>query len=362
MGVYLKITAGLILLVQVFHLASLQSSAAPPRWTIDKGWLRLNSAAETKAEEGTDESGNDLSSGIASGSMAVFSEEEENVAGPDKSAKETSDDLTAVTTTMTPTNVTTKEPELPDATISPTNETIDRTNSSQSNNKEAKEEVNNSTMTPQNSTTHLSAQNSTDFPEKTNHTDAQTPTLAPESNATQESTTKPDKDTGLTKATESTKTTTVTTTPKQEVNKTSTTSSSTTALPSETAETTTTAAYPITAEKANKTNKTGAAASGSSSERGLATDTKSKRNGAWGAVLGTAVAVALVGLVAYIIMKKHQKGFSHRKLVEEYPTDSVHRLENGDPLDLNFGVGGSAYYNPGLQGDSIQMNNFPGRR
>ena len=49
---------------------------------------------------------------------------------------------------------------------------------------------------------------------------------------------------------------------------------------------------------------------------------RSKRNGAWGAVLGTAVAVAFVGLVAYVILKrKHQKGFTHRKLVEEYPSD-----------------------------------------
>lgn len=39
-------------------------------------------------------------------------------------------------------------------------------------------------------------------------------------------------------------------------------------------------------------------------------------------MLGTAVAVACVGLVAYIILKKkHQKGFSHRKLVEEFPSD-----------------------------------------
>lgn len=57
--------------------------------------------------------------------------------------------------------------------------------------------------------------------------------------------------------------------------------------------------------------------------KGLASDShKSKKNGAWGAVLGTAVAVAFVGLVAYIILKKkHQKAFTHRKLVEEFPTD-----------------------------------------
>lgn len=60
-----------------------------------------------------------------------------------------------------------------------------------------------------------------------------------------------------------------------------------------------------------------------SSNKGLASDPhRSQRQGAWGAVLGTAVAVAFVGLVAYIILKKkNQKGFSHRKLVEEYPSD-----------------------------------------
>lgn len=60
-----------------------------------------------------------------------------------------------------------------------------------------------------------------------------------------------------------------------------------------------------------------------SSNKGLAADyNNSKRQGAWGAILGTAVAVTAVGLVAYIILKKkQQKGFSHRKLVEEYPAD-----------------------------------------
>lgn len=43
---------------------------------------------------------------------------------------------------------------------------------------------------------------------------------------------------------------------------------------------------------------------------------------AWLAVLGTAVATACVGVVAYIILKKkNQKDFTHRKLVEEYPAD-----------------------------------------
>lgn len=36
---------------------------------------------------------------------------------------------------------------------------------------------------------------------------------------------------------------------------------------------------------------------------------------------------------------------------------TVLRLENSEPLDLKFD--GFAYYNPGLQGDNIQMTNFP---
>ncbi|KAG7242444.1 hypothetical protein INR49_022788 [Caranx melampygus] len=122
---------------------------------------------------------------------------------------------------------------------------------------------------------------------------------------------------------------------------------------------TTTAAALDTPEKADKTDK--GAASGSSSERGLASDPqRSGRNVQWGAVLGTAVVVAIVGLVAYFIMRKKQrKAFSHQKLVEEYHADPVLRLDNSEPLDLNFG--GAAYYNPGLQGDNIQMTNFPGR-
>ncbi|XP_074523267.1 uncharacterized protein LOC141788274 [Halichoeres trimaculatus] len=101
-----------------------------------------------------------------------------------------------------------------------------------------------------------------------------------------------------------------------------------------------------------------AAASGSSSDRGLASDATTRRHSAWGAILGTAVAVMCVGLVAYVILKnKHKRDFSHRKLVEEFPSNPVHRLDNNEPLDLNFG--GSAYYNPGLQGDNIQMTNFP---
>ncbi|KAK7912983.1 hypothetical protein WMY93_013194 [Mugilogobius chulae] len=91
---------------------------------------------------------------------------------------------------------------------------------------------------------------------------------------------------------------------------------------------------------------------------GFASETeRQKKKHAWGAVLGTFVAIAVVGLVAYVILKrKHHKDFSHRKL-EEFPSDPVLRLDNSEPLDLNFGR--AAYYNPALQSDNIQMSPYP---
>ncbi|XP_033934139.1 mucin-15 [Pseudochaenichthys georgianus] len=301
---------------------------------------------------------NENSSGKASGSMVIFTEEERNLADQEKRRKETSDDLTVVTTTF-PTR--TKQPELPGTAVSPTPAATDSTNSRKINITEAEEELQNSTTTPQNSSTELSTQNSTSVSDHSNTTDSQKTTLAPKSNTTQESTTKPHQDAGITKSTERNSNTTLPTTVKQEINKT-TVSPSTTVLPSETTETspaTRAAAAPKTPVTSNKTDK--AAASGNNPDRGLATDTHtSKTNGAWGAVLGTGVAVAFVGLVAYVMLKKkQQKGFTHRKLVEQFPSDPVLRLDNSEPLDLNFGVGRSAYYNPGLQGDNIQMSSFP---
>lgn len=363
MGLCLKTTAGLLLLVQAFHLASLQASTDSPRRTISRHWHRDhppntagNQGAAVTEEETENDQGPDnieMSSGIASGFMMVENEEEENLVGHDTGANDTSDVPTTVPPTA-PTNVTTKPAALPDTTVSPTNATTKPTNSSQT---KGEEEIHNSM------TTTLSAQTTTTTSsDHSNRTDLQTTASAPKSNATQESTKTHNKDTGLTNTTGSTNTTTATTTTTQKKNETSTTSSTATVFPSTTTKTspvTTTTAAPITPEKANKTDKD--AASGSSSERGMATDTqKSKRHGAWGAVLGTAVAVAFVALVAYVILKKKQeKGFSHSKLVEEYPSDPVLRLDNSPPLDLNFG--GSAYFNPGLQGDNIQMTNFPGR-
>ncbi|KAM7405785.1 hypothetical protein PAMP_000212 [Pampus punctatissimus] len=325
MGLHLKMTAGVLLLVQAIHLAALQNSTDSPGRTIDKSWLRdlvMNIAKGQINEEETEydqvadgtgmESTHDYTNGIASGSMAIY---KENETSQEKTASETSNDLTVVTTAEPPTspNVTTKQPEL-------TTASTDLTNSSQTNMTEEEEEFNNSTTT---------LQNLPDFSNHTflNHTHYQTTTIAPERNATQGVTKKSDEDTGLTNNTGSTNTTTtVTTTAAPEINKTPTTSSATPVFPSETTETipeSTTTTSLNTPEKTNLTDKN--ASSGSNSERGLASDShKSKRKGAWGGVLGTAVAVVCVGVVAYVILKKkHQKRFSHRKLVEEFPSDPV---------------------------------------
>ncbi|KAK9542305.1 hypothetical protein VZT92_000180 [Zoarces viviparus] len=374
MGLCLKMAAGLLLLVHVFHLASLQDSTDSPGRTIDKSWLRdlakktagsqNATVSEDEAENGQGHADISIGDGMAPDITIPNTDEERNVARQEKDTNETSTDPSTVTEPPT-SSPTTLQTEQPNATISPnTTATTVPTDSSRINGTEAEEEFPNSTTTTsQISTTHLSERNSTILPDNSNRTDLQATTLAPGSNATQEPTTKPDEVTRSTNATESTTTTTATTTTKQAMNETSATSPSAPAFPSETTKTspaTTTAAAAITPGIANRTDTD--AASGSSSERGLGEDSMtSKRNGAWVALLGLGLAVILIGLVAYIILKKkNRKAFSHRKLVEEYPSDPVLRLDNGTPLDLDFGRGASAYYNPALQADNIQMNNFPG--
>lgn len=356
MQLFLKTTAILLLFVQYFHSASLQESTDSPRRTIDSTWYR--DPAKNKAGGQNDvngwtteygqgpgetnmEAGTDYSSGIASGSMVYEAEELVTVGD---SANQTSENATIHETILQP-DATASTAALP-------------TDLNQMNMTDADKDFQNSTMTtttmiPDTSTAHVSLQSSsTEFQSTTS--------AAPESNTIQQSTVEPD--TGLSNDTGTTTTAAaVTTTAAAETTAPSTMSSTSTAFPSETKEMrpVTTIAAPSTSEKANVSDK--GSGQGSSSERGLASDSQSsQRKGAWGAVLGTAVAVACVGLVAYVILKKkHHKAFSHRKLVEEFPSDPVLRLDNSEPLDLNFG--GSAYYNPALQGDNIQMTNFPGR-
>lgn len=81
-----------------------------------------------------------------------------------------------------------------------------------------------------------------------------------------------------------------------------------------------------------------AADSSSESSDGLDSDSKGrKKNGTWAAVLGTGLALAIVALVAYVYMKrKQQKDFSHRKLVEVFPTDpgmySIVKIHTGHEM------------------------------
>ncbi|XP_016309864.1 mucin-15-like [Sinocyclocheilus anshuiensis] len=98
------------------------------------------------------------------------------------------------------------------------------------------------------------------------------------------------------------------------------------------------------------------------SERGLSSDvsdgTESKNGQAWTIVLVIGIVVGVLALGAFIFLnRRNRRDFSHRKLVEEMSPDPVLRLDNSEPLDLKFD--GFGYYNPGLQGDNIQMTNFP---
>ncbi|XP_076143381.1 uncharacterized protein LOC143125631 isoform X2 [Alosa pseudoharengus] len=104
------------------------------------------------------------------------------------------------------------------------------------------------------------------------------------------------------------------------------------------------------------------AAAAANAEQGVKSGTQSTNNGrAWGVILGLAVTVGIVGLVMYVLLKRRERrNFSHSKLVEEAPADPVLRLDNGEPLDLKYD--GFGYYNPSLQGDDIQMSNFPSGR
>ncbi|XP_029932428.1 mucin-15 [Myripristis murdjan] len=358
MELCLKITAGFLLLVQALHMVRSVTEPDPtdsPGRTIHQSWLRQplkpgfghqNLAAERPTEEPQEmdvagmESSDDNISGMPYVSMAAASGDDGEMVNRDANA--TSDGVTIVNATMISMflNETTVQPESAVTGVSQTSPATSPTNSSHVNVTKLEEDI-------QNVTTTTTAPQTTSTPQSNSTTPASTPETLTDAWPTNNTET----------------TTNVTTAEAPELNEASSTPFSTTEFPSETTEmipvTTTTAAAPSTAEKANLTDK--GAASGSNSERGFASDVKkNKKKEAWEAILGTAVAVACVGLLVYIILKKkHQRDFSHRKLVEEFASDPVLRLDNSEPLDLNYG--GSAYSNPGLQMDNIQMTNFPGR-
>ncbi|XP_058484485.1 mucin-15 [Solea solea] len=375
---YLKITASFLLTVHAFHLASLQESTDSPRQTLDQDWLRvfLQNTAErqnTTEQEAQYYSGSDTGEessidyvGTASGSMAVNYLEEENVLRHETAGNNGSD-VVNTTLSSTVSSNTTKLPELSNTTVTIT--TTATTKQSPVNMTETEEESSGSATTSQTSTTPKSTASSTQTSTTKSMGDLNSSTTTPSTttpSTTTPSTTTPRTTTPstttpstTTPSTTTPRTTTVTTTAKPMIEETSNTHSTTTTLSPETTglipETTTSATF-NTPEKVNRT------ALGDDEEREFASDVRSsKSNRAWAAVLGTGVAVTCVGLVAYIILKKkRQRDFSHRKLVEEFHPDPVLRLDNSEPLDLNFG--GGAYYNPALERDNIQMSNFSGHR
>lgn len=379
MGLHFKTAAGLLLLIQSFHLASFQNSTNSPAITIDRTWLRelarnksvSPNDALTREELEYDERGQppiESSGGIPSGAMAIFPGEEDNLTA------EGSGDEDHMFTSW-PLNVTFTESEPPDGNMSSTNNVSDgASESNQTNITDTTEVPDNQTATPRNNSSDPSVQNVTSAEDLGNHTDAttasppqddvteegSTPTAAKDWNSTDESdTTVPHTPEATTVVSATTVVGSATT-----VNQTDTAAATPTTSPEASTATPTTSPEASTAvdlntpEGANKTGKV--VADGSSSDRGLDSDATTSKKSYWLAVLGTLVAVVFVVAVTYVVLKrKYQRDYSHRKLIEDYPSEPVLRLDNCEPLDLNFGR--MAYHNPGLQEDNIQMSDIPRR-
>ncbi|XP_057693535.1 mucin-15 [Corythoichthys intestinalis] len=366
-----SITILLLLLVHTFDLVLLQNATAPPNHTFDPSWLReQNLLAEEGGENGQE---GDVSGMETSNDLNTFlHNEDDNVDSREKSENKTAEDPQVAITTKPPTspNATTVQLELSDGKTNITN-----TESKQNNITQNGKEFINSTTLPATPDLGLLDQNSTISPDPSNdkHSDNST-TSAPwilNSNentttaaaaaaipATANTTSPSRNNTESTNVTELNDITIGTTAAAATDFSTTAPKSSSPNLLSP--ETTSVATMAPETPAGNLTDKQ--ASSGSSSERGLTSETsRNKRNEAWGAVLGTAMVVSIVGLATYIILKRrHMKGFSHRKLVEVFPSDPVLRLDNSEPLDLNFGH--SAHYNLGVRDDDIQMSNISGRQ
>lgn len=357
MAPYLKITVGFLLLLQGFHMALLQDSTDSPGRTIDKTWLRelLKKNYQTLPENQADADQSGMESSYNANladnaSTTIDSAEWEATYNQQRdSITSSGDGEIIVNTTMVPifSYETVTDPDVPVTTVLQPLSTTTPENKSQINETIEVEES-------QNTTTHL--MNATALPttESTNVS-----YTSPNNNNTQALPPVTDPESWVTNIPNTTYLTT-TEVPENQ----SSTAFPTTEVPSPETSTVqnvnenTTSLAPNTPDFFNITNN--GTASGSSSERGLAIDKKkrSKRSEAWGAILVTAVAVTVVGIAIYVILKrKGQRDFTHRKLVEEFPSDPVLRLDNSEPLDLKFD--GSAYYNRGLQMDDIQMTNFP---
>uniref|UniRef100_A0A4W5KRX2 Mucin-15 n=1 Tax=Hucho hucho TaxID=62062 RepID=A0A4W5KRX2_9TELE len=298
--------------------------------------------------EGT-ESTDDSAGGIANGSMLISGEQDNT-----QDTNETSDGVT---------NGTTMQPGLPDATaeeppettVAPEPPVSVALNSSQ---------VSNSTGEDsgfQTTTTTAITENSNGSSSMSNGTELNETTTATDTNSTEQTGPDPDAENGVTNSTEDFhNVTTAVPEPSSEPS----TAPPSTKLPLDSPGTTTAKIIPETTAITGSSTITAmmetGAASGSNSERGLASDAvqNKKRSGAWGAILGTGVAVCFVAMVVYVILRRRgRRDFTHRKLVEEIPSDPVLRLNNSEPMDLKYD--GSAYYNRGLEMDNIQMDHFP---
>lgn len=173
MGMHFKTAAGLLLLVQLFHLASFQHSTNSPAITIDKSWLREQMRNESLAElaenglldysergQSTDESGG----GIPSGAIAIFPGEDENLTA--EGSGEEGNMFTAM-----PVNVTFAVSGPPDSNMSSTSNASDgASESNQANVTDITAAPDNQTTTPQNNSSDLSAQNVTSAEDLGNHT------------------------------------------------------------------------------------------------------------------------------------------------------------------------------------------------
>lgn len=352
MGLHFKTALGLLLLVQAFHLASFQHSTNSPAITFNKTWLRNLDRNKNESlgldydERGQPHAGS--SGGTPSGAMAIFS-------GEDSLTLEGSGEEGSMFTAGPPDVIFTSS-EPPDSNMSSINnvsggasEESNRANITDNTEVPDKPTTSpgNHSSDPWNITSAEDLGNYTDAtsapPQQENVTEEATPTAAKDWNSTEDSVTMaphtPEATVmGSQSTVDQTDTAAVTPTTGPEVS---------------------TAVDRNTPEGANKTGKV--VGDGSSSDRGSDSDATKGEKSYWLPVLGTLVAVALVVAVTYVVLKrKYQRDYSHRKLIEEYPSEPVLRLDNCEPLDLNFGQ--MAYYNPGLQGDNIQMSNIPQRR
>ncbi|XP_077451144.1 uncharacterized protein LOC144070644 [Stigmatopora argus] len=369
------VTILLLLLVHAFNLVLLQNATDPAISTFDQSWLRQQNLVTE--EQGVNGQEGDVSGMETNNLSTLLNIEDDNMDSDEKSGNNTSEDPEVAITTMPSTaqNATTVQLEESDEKTNVSNPELNQINITKND-----IVLNNSTTPPATPDVDLLDQNSSIAPNPSNDTHAgNITTLAAEIPDSNENTTTT---TTITTTTTENSTTTTANSTSTSWNHTESTNGTelnnitipTTAAPTDISITATTSSSPnlLSLETTNVATiapKTPAgnltdkqASSGSSSERGLASETsKNKRNEAWGAVLGTAIVVSIVGLATYIILKRrHMKGFSHRKLVEEFPPDPVLRLDNSEPLDLNFRH--SAHYNLGVRDVDIQMDNISGRQ